>query len=435
MATIKYILLNKNVDNSQIYVRFSVNRQINLRRKVGLSLNPKDWSDKTNLPKTNNETNKQLKSRLEELSLFVNRQYNDDSTKGIIINNDWLSKTVDKCFNRVETTDLEIFTNYIQIIIDNAPTRKNKTGGIGLSKSTIKNYQMFKNIVLDYERSIKKVLQFSDINSQFVESFKKWLLVDKTYSKNYAGRQLEFIKTVCLDAEKNEINVTKYSTKLDTFRLSDKERYIHTLSFDDLDKIYNAEMPTPHLKEVKKWILLGCYIGQRGGDLLNITTNNIRLKDNAVYIDLIQQKTDKLVTVPVLKDYVIDIVLNDFPKKVSLIKINPHIQKVCELAGIDEVVKGYYKNPKTGKLELTLLPKHKFITSHSFRRSFATNFYKKMPTPVLIGITGHSEERMFLKYINQKADKDANADAFAMYYAQIMKKEEPVMRVFKNVNQ
>ena len=293
---------------------------------------------------------------------------------------------------------------------------------------------MFKNIILNYEKEIKKTIQFSDINAQFVENFKKWLLVDKSYSKNYAGRQLEFVKTICLDAEKNEYNVTKYSTKLDTFRLSDKERYIHTLSFDELDKIYNTEMPTPHLNKVKKWILLGCYIGQRGGDLLSLTRDNIRFKDNAVYIDLTQQKTDKLVTIPVLKDYVIDIVLNEFPEQVSLKKINTHIQKVCELAGIDEVVKGYLKNPKTGNLELVSEPKFKFITSHTCRRSFATNFYKKMPTPVLIGITGHSEERMFLKYINQKLDKDTNADAFAMYYAQMMKKEEPVMRVVKSSN-
>lgn len=433
MATSKFYLQKKTGEN-QIYLRFSVSRKILLRRKVGLFIDLKDWSDKTNYPKTNNEANKLLKEKLEDLSLFVKRQYNKDSTEGEEINNDWLSETINKYFNRFETTDLEIFTNYIQRIIDNAPTRKNKTGGIGLTKSTIKNYKIFKNVILNYEKKIKKILLFSDINKQFTEDFKTWLLVDKSYSKNYAGRQLEFIKTVCLDAEKNEFNVTKYSTKLDTFRLSDKERYIHTLSFDDLDKIYNAEMPTPHLREVKKWLLIGCYIGQRGGDLLNLTINNIRLKDNAVYIDLTQQKTDKFITVPVLKDYVIDIILNDFPKKVSMIKINPHIQKVCELAGINEVVKGYYKNPKTGKLELTSLPKHKFITSHSFRRSFATNFYKKIPTPVLIGITGHSEEKMFLKYINQNADKDVNADTFAMYFAQMMKKEEPVMRVLKSDN-
>ncbi|SHL34934.1 Phage integrase family protein [Chishuiella changwenlii] len=433
MATLKFVLLNKT-DNAQIYLRFSVNRQINLRRKVGLSINAKDWSTTTNLPKTNNETNKLLKNKLERLSLFVNEQFNEDSTKGTVINNDWLTSIIDKCFNRVEKTDLSIFVNYIQYIIDNASTREQRNGKIGISVGTVKNYRMFKNIIAEYEKTIKKTILFSDLEKSFTDRFKVWLLNEKKYTINYTGKQFEHIKSVCVSASKDNITVTNNSITLKGFRQNDKERYIHTLSFDDLDKIYNTEMPTPHLKEVKKWLLIGCYIGQRGGDLLNLTSNNIRIKDNAVYFDLIQQKTEKFVTIPVLKDYVIDIILNDFPKKISLNKINTHIQKVCELAKIDEIVKGYVIDENNRKKLLTSLSKYKFITSHSFRRSFATNFYRKMPTPVLIGITGHSEEKMFLKYINQKADKDANADAFAMYYAQMMKKEEPVLRLIKSNN-
>ena len=118
--------------------------------------------------------------------------------------------------------------------------------------------------------------------------------------------------------------------------------------------IYNAEMPTEHLKEVKKWILIGCYIGQRGGDLLNLKPENIRVNAKGVYIDLIQQKTGKNVTIGVVKDYVLDILLNDFPKQVSLNKINTYISKVCEIAKINEVVKGYIidKNGKRKRVNL-----------------------------------------------------------------------------------
>lgn len=73
-------------------------------------------------------------------------------------------------------------------------------------------------------------------------------------------------------------------------------------------------------------------------------------------------------------------------------------------------------NEDTGVKELVKLPKYNFITSHCFRRSFATNFYGKVPTPILMGITGHSEERVFLKYINKRQDKDANAKLFSDYF-------------------
>lgn len=49
--------------------------------------------------------------------------------------------------------------------------------------------------------------------------------------------------------------------------------------------------------------------------------------------------------------------------------------------------------------------KWEFLTSHIGRRSFATNFYGKIPTPLLMEATGHSTEQMFLQYINP-VDKD-----------------------------
>nr|WP_305050430.1 hypothetical protein [Elizabethkingia bruuniana] len=46
------------------------------------------------------------------------------------------------------------------------------------------------------------------------------------------------------------------------------------------------------------------------------------------------------------------------------------------------------------------MEKWETITSHIGRRSFATNFYGKIPTPLLLHATGHSTEQVFLNYIN-----------------------------------
>src|SRR5690606_22148024 len=220
---------------------------------------------------------------------------------------------------------------------------------------------------------------------------------------------------------------------LKSFKESEEDKHIQTLSFDELQQIYNAEMPTPILNEVKKWILIGCYIGQRGGDLLNLSNENLRVNAKGVYVDVIQQKTKKNVTIGVVKDYIVDILVNDLLKSVSHQRFNKYISKVCEVAKINQKVKGYRFNNKTNRRELGTFPKHELITSHCFRRSFATNFYKMMPTAVLINITGHSTEAMFLKYINQRADKDANADLFMQFFEQMNEKQEPKMRVIKKV--
>lgn len=430
MASIKYFIRSKS-DSSQIYIRFSAGRNKDFQKKTEFVINVKDWSEKTNFPKQNSVENKNLISKLNKLENFIYDRFNEDLAIGTVIDSNWLESNIKLCFNRVEKTDNSIFVNYIQYIIDNADTREVRNNKIGLSPNTLKNYKLFKNLIENYQTHIKKQIQFKNINKAFTDKFKNWLITEKGYSVNYAGRQFEMIKTICIDAQKNDVEVTPHSTKLKSFKESEDDKHIQTLSFDELEQIYNAEMPTPILKEVKKWILIGCYIGQRGGDLLNLTSDNLRVNAKGVYIDVVQQKTKKNVTIGVVKDYIADILVNDFPKPISHQRFNKYISKVCEIAKINQKVKGYRFNNKTNRREFGTFLKYELITSHCFRRSFATNFYKMMPTAVLIGITGHSTENMFLKYINQRADKDANADLFMQFFEQMNEKQEPKMRVIK----
>lgn len=430
MASIKYFIRSKS-DSSQIYIRFSAGRNKDFQKKTEFVINVKDWSEKTNFPKQNSVENKNLISKLNKLENFIYDRFNEDLASGTVIDSNWLESNIKLCFNRVEKTDNSIFVNYIQYIIDNADTREVRNNKIGLSPNTLKNYKLFKNLIENYQTHIKKQIQFKNINKAFTDKFKNWLITEKGYSVNYAGRQFEMIKTICIDAQKNDVEITPHSTKLKSFKESEDDKHIQTLSFDELEQIYNAEMPTPILKEVKKWILIGCYIGQRGGDLLNLTSDNLRVNAKGVYIDVVQQKTKKNVTIGIVKDYIVDILVNDFPKPISHQRFNKYISKVCEIAKINQKVKGYRFNNKTNRREFGTFLKYELITSHCFRRSFATNFYKMMPTAVLIGITGHSTENMFLKYINQRADKDANADLFMQFFEQMNEKQEPKMRVIK----
>ena len=52
------------------------------------------------------------------------------------------------------------------------------------------------------------------------------------------------------------------------------------------------------------------------------------------------------------------------------------------------------------------------MASHDLRRSFATNFYGKIETPIIMRMTGHSRENNFLRYIGKSEDLDYVADTF-----------------------
>ena len=456
MAKIKFLLQSKS-ENSQIYIRVSISQKVSLKKKTGFTINPKDWSEATGLPKQNNPENKKLSNNLKKLDLFVMGNLNNDLAGGILIDTYWLENQISKCFKRIVKTDTGLLINHIQYILDNANTRKVRTNGgvkIGLSKETIKNYTVFKNIVLEYQKTIKKEIQFIEITNTFVDKFTNWLVNTKKYSSNTTGRELQILKTVCIDAEKNEIPVTPYSKTIQHFGESDKDRYIQTLSFEELEQIKNTDfVDMEQLKEFKvanpqltknlsltpetlgnarNWILIGCEIGQRGGDLLKITNENIRYKGGNMYLDIIQQKTNKSVTIGIIAPHVIEIIENNLPKEIPHQKLNEYSKVVCKMAGIVEVVKGTKLNTETNRKELGNYPKYELIASHCYRRSFSSNYYKKIPTAVLIGITGHSKESLFLSYINKREDKDSNADLFMKFYEDLNKDKAPEMKVIKS---
>ena len=81
-------------------------------------------------------------------------------------------------------------------------------------------------------------------------------------------------------------------------------------------------------------------------------------------------------------------------------------KEVGRLAGINdnEVI------TKTigGKLTSESLPKNELISSHTGRRSFCTNMYKRgLPTLMIMSISGHKTEKSFLKYIKVRQEEHA----------------------------
>jgi len=63
---------------------------------------------------------------------------------------------------------------------------------------------------------------------------------------------------------------------------------------------------------------------------------------------------------------------------------------------------------KGGKRITEAHPKWELVTSHTARRSFATNLYKSgFPSISIMGITGHRTEKAFLKYIKVTPEEHA----------------------------
>lgn len=459
MATIQFRLRSSANKNVSIKVRISLElskNRILLELNTGFTINPNDWDSNKQRPKLSSTKNRPTETKeagekfddyqkfkqdlfgdLDKLESYLFKEQNKDLGQNVLIDSFWLKSKIIECFNRVEKTDTGILTNFIQEIIDNASTRKVKIKGgykLGLSKSRENSFVSTNSIIKEYQtKKLKKQIHFIDIDENLIDKFTNWLLITKKYAVNTASKHIANIKTVSIEAERKGIQVNPYAKHIVIFTESDEDRFIQTLSLDELETIRKTDLTGEAYNNARKWILLGCEFGQRGGDLLEITKEkNIRNKGGYLYLDIIQQKTKKAVTVPIIKPYIVDIIENSFPYKISTQKLNFYIKKVCEIAKINAMTEGKIYDSKTERKELKFYEKYKLITTHCFRRSFATNNYKIYPTALLIAITGHSKESLFLSYINKPEDKDANADLFRKLYEDLNKDKPAQMEFVKD---
>ena len=306
-----------------------------------------------------------------------------------------------------------LFLNYLESFLSNTSTKRVQGyGNIGLAHNTIRTYKSLYRIVKIYEIDISKKLYLDSFDKYTAESFTRYLKIDKQYSDNYCGQILKLLKIILRDAEKSGFKIHPYSNYIESFKQKSSDRIIQILNPIEIKAIKSlGEIPTYYLDSYK-WLLIGLCIGQRISDLLSLSPSNIRKAPTGLYIDILQQKTKKAVTVGVSDPMVIHLLENEFPKVVSQVNFNNHIKEICRIAGINELVSGFKNNPKTRRKEIVTAPKYEFITSHIMRRSFASNYYGKIETPLLMNITGHSKESTFLTYIGTHQNKDSLADLF-----------------------
>ena len=348
-------------------------------------------------------TNKQVEinSELNKIENHILKAFNLANIAEV--NKVWLQNQIDYFYNPPQ--QIEIPTNLIDYIDYYIEYRKNE-----LKETSIKKFKVIKHKLQRLEEYRKEQILIKNINDNFKNEFVNYLK-KQSYAQNTMQRELVFIKTFCKHARFLGLET---HPQLDSLRL-DREKVDKVyLSFDELDKIENIakDKLSDSLHNAKDWLIISCYTGQRISDFMRFTDEQIRIENGKHLIEFTQKKTDKIMTVP-LHPKVLEI-LNKrngkFPYSISDQKYNDFIKTVCEIAGLNQLVKGSKKaetkpDSKEFRKVTGTFKKYELVSSHIGRRSFATNFYGKIPTTYLIYVTGHSSEAMFLNYIG-KSNKD-----------------------------
>lgn len=421
---VKFYLKNPKEGKNTILLRVRVGRAIDLSLATKESVDFEDWDEKNQClieeytefkkgkhiikrdvdTKLKIKENREVNYRLYELKKQLETAYKSTNEK---IDKEWLRSLIYP--ETIETENLDIsFIDYCDRFIESK--------GRSISKDYVTKINSIKKIIGRYVKNRKlKQLNLTDIDNDFKNDFEEYCLDIEKYAVNYFERNFKFIKTILYHAQQNGYPIF---SGLNRIKCSTEKPMFVILTLDELALLEKETFSDEHLETAKDWLLISCYSGQRISDFMRFDVSMITEKTvkgrGRHFIEFIQEKTKKQVLLP-LSEKIVTILKRrnwSFPRKMSEPRYNEHIKKVCDYVGINQMTEGTLaikeesesiKNRKKNNRRKVygIYPKHKLVSSHIGRRTFASNHFGKIPTPLLMVATGHSSPNMLMKYIGK----------------------------------
>lgn len=301
------------------------------------------------------------------------------------------------------------------------------------SEITTKHYKTVLNKLIAFEKRIHHRLTFSDIDINFYNRFRVWIY-DQGYTDNYFGSQIKVIKQVYREARDvdhlHDLNGTAHKG----FITVTKEADPIFLTVDELLRLHRLELTEKLIVDewpdlcgqnaikrristcelVKNRFLIGAFSGLRVSDFSRLGEMNI-IGDRIV---LRTKKTDTQIVVPI-HPVIRDILKSGFDLSLTISdqKMNSYIKILAKMAKIDGKV--VIREHRGGAVHELCTEKYNLVSTHTARRSFATNLLKAKDVPLaaISKALGHSKITTTMRYLRVGVEENAALLAGSSYYA------------------
>jgi integrase len=268
-------------------------------------------------------------------------------------------------------------------------TTKNKDG-LPLSDGTKTSKKQTLNLIKEHCATNKIKLNFENLDKTYYYDFDNYM-INKGFGPNNRGKHFKEIKAILREAEDRDINVNPafHKKSFKVIRIASDSIY---LTETDLKKFLEVEGLTPGQERLRDIFIMGCFTGQRHSDWHQIKKENILKDGDKEILRIKQQKGKKIVHLPVHP--IVKFILHKYgdnpPKVITNQKFNEALKAIGEKAKLGKISIG----GKTAE-------KKDEISTHTARRSFATNAYlsRSMQVYEIMNCTGHKSESSFLKYL------------------------------------
>ena len=271
---------------------------------------------------------------------------------------------------------------YISLCKDG--TILNSKGG-RLAAGTIQSYASTLKIVKQYCANRRVKLRLDGVTVNFYNDFVKFMNEAShsrgKYKPNAIGKFVKSIKAMLRYAYENNYTA-------------------------------NDDFKRREFKVYKDSFIVSSYTGLRYSDIARLQQKHLDF-DNKL-LTIVTQKTNTLVVIPMHPK--VEAIFRKYGNQPPAVQSNQStnrvLKKLCRKAGITNFV-SVVETSGGIKHEITH-EKCDMVTSHTARRSFATNAYRAgIPSLSIMQITGHSTETSFMKYI--RISKEENAIALSRH--------------------
>lgn len=237
-------------------------------------------------------------------------------------------------------------------------------GITGIAKSTNRNYKSALKRLNGYCASRNVDLNFEDINLDFYDDFKRYLLNEGHCKIPGFNKHIKILKAIMrLAMDKGLHNNLAFQHKL--FRKIPVKTNKTYLNVAEIELLENVDLTDrPGLDRERDRFLISYYFLTRYSDSIRIRRKDFFEKDGQFYLRYFQQKTNKECIIPVKADALKILEKRDFNLSGDTNQeANRKLKTIATLAGISTLVQ---EGARSG-------PKSLFVTTHTARRSAATN--------------------------------------------------------------
>lgn len=407
MANFKFYLRDSNSEaETAIFLSiYAHNRRI--KYYTGISILPKEWDHKAQrvIRRTDkSEINASLDVIRAEAGLVTNRLRSEHKTEPSA---EEIRNELEKKFHGDRKSDIpKTFSAYFEHFLRKSAKRTNAKTNKLITPGTLKTWGYTYRIICEFERFRRRQIRFEDIDFEFYEEFIHYMEKVKGYSLNTIGRKIKDLKIVLNDAAAEGINTNPIfrSTKFRSF--SEPANSIF-LTEEELHSMQSLDLSSNlRLEPVRDWFLIGCWTGLRFSDWKTLKAEHVITNakgDRSIAIKA--QKTQQPIVIPVSPE--LEVILGKyntsqgqgFPRLISDQRFNDYLKEIAEMLQCLDVPFKKVRTRAGSKVSETL-KKWQLVSTHTARRSFATNMYKRgYPVPLIMAATGHKTETEFYKYI------------------------------------